>query len=110
MINKSIKGRRTANTVAARYLDNTREEIDDGWDNADTVRSLHTMITVEKPKTIICYNKSPDIPFESSINPCRGCEHGCIYCYARPRMSIWISRREQISNRNSLPNRMQRKC
>jgi hypothetical protein len=46
MINKSIKGRRTANTVAARYLDNTREEIDDGWDNADAVRSLHTMITV----------------------------------------------------------------
>lgn len=84
MINKSIKGRGTANTVDARYLANTRDDIDDGWDIAEEPRTVQTSVTVEKPKTIISHNKSPDIPFEASINPYRGCEHGCIYCYARP--------------------------
>jgi DNA repair photolyase len=57
---------------------------DDGWNIEEESRPVHTTVTVEKPKTIISYNKSPDIPFESSINPYRGCEHGYIYCYARP--------------------------
>jgi DNA repair photolyase len=83
-IRTAIKGRGTANKVDARYLENTREGIDDGWDLPAEERKLQTTVTVEKPKTIISHNKSPDIPFESSINPYRGCEHGCIYCYARP--------------------------
>ena len=45
---------------------------------------LRTTVTVEKPKTIIARNSSPDVPFDRSINPYRGCEHGCIYCFARP--------------------------
>lgn len=80
----AIKGRGTANRVDARYLENTRENTDDGWDLPEEKQTLQTTVTVEKPKTIISHNKSPDIPFESSINPYRGCEHGCIYCYARP--------------------------
>ena len=81
---KSIKGRGTANRVDPRYLDSTRAAVDDGWDAPPDDRPVRTTVTVEKPKTIITRNQSPDIPFEASINPYRGCEHGCIYCYARP--------------------------
>jgi DNA repair photolyase len=84
MINKSIKGRGTSNTVAARYLANTRAAQHDGWDNPEESNPVRTTVTVEKPRTIISRNQSPDIPFEASINPYRGCEHGCVYCYARP--------------------------
>ncbi|OGT72822.1 MAG: hypothetical protein A2W76_11655 [Gammaproteobacteria bacterium RIFCSPLOWO2_12_47_11] len=84
MINKSIKGRGTASAVDPRYPDSTRNNIDDGWDLPEEDHRIQTTVTVEKPMTIISHNKSPDIPFESSINPYRGCEHGCIYCYARP--------------------------
>ena len=59
------------------WLD-SREEVDDG------PRPLRTTVTVEKPKTIIARNRSPDIGFDRSINSYRGCEHGCIYCFARP--------------------------
>ena len=59
------------------WLD-AREEVDEG------PPPLRTSVTVEKPKTIIAWNSSPDIGFDRSINPYRGCEHGCIYCFARP--------------------------
>jgi len=59
------------------WLD-AREELDDG------PPPLRTTVTVEKPKTIIAWNRSPDIGFDRSINSYRGCEHGCIYCFARP--------------------------
>ena len=59
------------------WLD-AREEVDDG------APPLRTTVTVEKPRTIIARNSSPDIGFDRSINPYRGCEHGCIYCFARP--------------------------
>ena len=68
----------------------TREAVDDGWDaagrrgRADAPPPLKTTVTVERARTIIARNDSPDIPFTQSINPYRGCEHGCIYCYARP--------------------------
>ena len=59
------------------WLD-AREAVDDG------PPSLRTTVTVEKPKTILARNSSPDVSFDRSINPYRGCEHGCIYCFARP--------------------------
>ncbi|MBM2830036.1 MAG: radical protein [Gammaproteobacteria bacterium] len=81
-----IKGRGTPDKIDPRYLHYTRETVDDGWGYGDDEEKqrIPTTVTVEKPRTIISRNQSPDIPFEASINPYRGCEHGCIYCYARP--------------------------
>lgn len=81
---KKNHGRGTASTINPRYLDHFRETVDDGWSGEETAARVNTVVTQERPKTIISRNKSPDIPFEQSINPYRGCEHGCIYCYARP--------------------------
>lgn len=63
-----------------------REAFDDGWDRPleDDARRPQTTVTAERVKSIISRNDSPDIPFTQSINPYRGCEHGCVYCYARP--------------------------
>ncbi len=60
----------------------------DGWDIPEDERLLRTDVTEERPRTIISRNTSPDIPFDRSINPYRGCEHGCIYCFARPTHSF----------------------
>ena len=81
---KNIKGRGSSSKPDARYLNYTRHFVDDGWEHTLEENKPVTSVTVERPKTIISRNKSPDIPFDQSINPYRGCEHGCIYCYARP--------------------------
>ncbi len=83
-IKNGIRGRGTSESPDARFLDTTRNAVDDGWDGMDPPDPVQTTVTQEHPKTIISHNQSPDIPFEASINPYRGCEHGCIYCYARP--------------------------
>jgi DNA repair photolyase len=71
--------------VSGRFEVEAREAFDDGWDDADAaVPTLRTSLTAETARTIISRNDSPDITFDQSINPFRGCEHGCIYCYARP--------------------------
>lgn len=77
-----IKGRGTGSEVDARYLDWQREAFDDGWDPGTATPPPPTTVTIEHPRTIISRNQSPDIPFEASINPYRGCEHGCVYCLA----------------------------
>ena len=66
-----------------RYAQHGREAVDDGW-YTDGPEPLRTVLCVDTSRTIISRNQSPDIPFDRSINPYRGCEHGCIYCYARP--------------------------
>ena len=56
----------------------------DGWDDEGESKLVRTSVTEEQPRSIITYNRSPDLSFDRSINPYRGCEHGCIYCFARP--------------------------
>lgn len=81
---KKIKGRGTATFIDPRYLSLRYEDFDDGWVNEEEDKRIKTTVTVERPRTVISRNRSPDVPFEISLNPYRGCEHGCIYCYARP--------------------------
>jgi DNA repair photolyase len=82
-----IKNRGAISNPAGRFEINTHEVFDDGWyqtEEEDSVPLLETTLFQDKAKTVITRNDSPDIGFEQSINPYRGCEHGCIYCYARP--------------------------
>lgn len=79
------RGRGAVSNQTGRYERETREALDDGWDTIeDDAPRLATTLTKETPRTIITFNKSPDIYFDRSINPYRGCEHGCVYCFARP--------------------------
>jgi len=71
-----------------RFESEARAPFDDGWTREDEpLAPLATTITIERARTIIARNDSPDIPFDQSINPYRGCEHGCVFCYARPSHS-----------------------
>ncbi len=78
-----LNGRGARTNASGRYERFAREAFDDGW-TAEEMRPLETIVTPELAKSIISTNSSPDISFDQSINPYRGCEHGCIYCYARP--------------------------
>jgi DNA repair photolyase len=80
-----VRGRGAVTNASGRYEADKREAFDDGWTLDDPApQQLVTTLTAEKAKTILSRNDSPDIGFDRSINPYRGCEHGCIYCYARP--------------------------
>jgi DNA repair photolyase len=79
------KGRGAASNESGRFEAEKRAAFDDGWGSADEEPlPLTTTLSVDSTRTIIARNDSPDIGFDRSINPYRGCEHGCIYCYARP--------------------------
>ncbi len=79
------KGRGARTNASGRFEPVVHEAIDDGWTSDDTtLPPLRTTLTPEHARTIITRNTSPDIGFDRSINPYKGCEHGCIYCYARP--------------------------
>jgi DNA repair photolyase len=85
---KARKGRGAIANPDGRFEPRTRVRVDDGW-GTSTVECeepppIATTVTIDATRTIIARNQSPDIPFSQSINPYRGCEHGCIYCYARP--------------------------
>lgn len=80
-----LKNRGAITNPAGRFDKAQYEAYDDGWQwEEEILSSLQTSLFAEKAKTIITKNDSPDLGFEQSINPYRGCEHGCIYCYARP--------------------------
>jgi DNA repair photolyase len=80
-----IKGRGAASNPEGRFESRTTTREDDGWYRDDEPKPRpDTVVTEERARSIISRNDSPDIHFEQSINPYRGCEHGCIYCYARP--------------------------
>jgi DNA repair photolyase len=78
-----LHGRGARTNASGRYEAHAREAFDDGWGGEEVTR-IETIVTPELAKSIIQTNQSPDISFDQSINPYRGCEHGCIYCYARP--------------------------
>jgi DNA repair photolyase len=82
------KGRGAASNPAGRFEHERAEAQDDGWGILDEpLPALETLVLPEPAHTIITRNKSPDISFDRSINPYRGCEHGCVYCFARPAHS-----------------------
>ncbi|MDR6431652.1 PA0069 family radical SAM protein [Brucella pseudogrignonensis] len=81
------RGRGAGINPTGRFEPTTRHEFDDGWETLEDLPAFKTDVQVEKPRTIITRNDSPDISFDRSINPYRGCEHGCIYCFARPTHS-----------------------
>ena len=78
------RGRGAGLNPSGRFEPMQRETFDDGWQTLEELPPFKTEVQVEKPRTAITRNESPDIPFDRSINPYRGCEHGCIYCFARP--------------------------
>lgn len=86
---RAIKGRGATVNITGRYEVQHSEAVDDGWwqDDDEDTPALKTIVTPEIAKSIISYNQSPDVPFSASLNPYRGCEHGCIYCFARPTHS-----------------------
>jgi DNA repair photolyase len=88
-----MKGRGAASFVRGRFEKTVAEAEDDGWGSVyagdevgvdPILRQLRTEVTEERARSIVSRNQSPDIPFSQSLNPYRGCEHGCVYCFARP--------------------------
>ena len=84
------RARGAQSNAAGRYEAHSRVATDDGWDIPHDDRLLRTEISAENPRSALSYNRSPDLPFDRSINPYRGCEHGCIYCFARPSHA-WLN-------------------
>lgn len=78
------RGRAAGLNPSGRFELQTHHVFDDGWNNLETLEPFKTEVQVERARSIITRNSSPDIPFDRSINPYRGCEHGCVYCFARP--------------------------
>src|SRR5258708_2327122 len=79
-----FKGRGAASNPAVRFEATTREQIHDGWYEDEIVEHLSETVLPDRARSVITTNKSPDVGFDQSINPYRGCSHGCVYCFARP--------------------------
>jgi len=85
MKHETAHGRGATLQIEGRFEQVAREQFDDGWNvEGEELPRLATTVTVEHPKSVLQRQKSPDLPFDHSLNAYRGCEHGCIYCYARP--------------------------
>ena len=84
LMGKTPRGRGVLSNATGRFEQLDREFVDDGWTVDDDLPPLRTDVSEEKARSLITYNQSPDLPFDRSINPYRGCEHGCVYCFARP--------------------------
>jgi len=78
------RGRGTVTNATGRYEPLARIAFDDGWESLEELPPFQTSVTADSTRKIITRNDSPDISFDRSINPYRGCEHGCVYCFARP--------------------------
>ena len=83
---QAIKGRGAASRLAGRFEKTTARSEDDGWGSVYEEPAPHpaTRVTEERARSIVSRNNSPDVGFDQSVNPYRGCEHGCVYCFARP--------------------------
>ena len=81
------RGRAAGINPAGRFEPVSRHVFDDGWQTLDELPPFKTEVTTETPRKIVTRNESPDLPFDRSINPYRGCEHGCVYCFVRPTHS-----------------------
>ena len=82
---EAAKGRGATLQIEGRFENVARERVDDGWGTADeALPPFRTTVTVEQAKSVLQRQNSPDLPYDISLNAYRGCEHGCIYCYARP--------------------------
>ncbi|WP_424833552.1 PA0069 family radical SAM protein [Ruegeria sp.] len=79
-----VVGRGAATNTAGRFESFSTVAVQDGWERDEDLPMLRTDVRDEVARSLITYNRSPDLPFDRSINPYRGCEHGCIYCFARP--------------------------
>lgn len=90
MQGQRLRARGAASNAAGRYERHRRERAEDGWDLPEEDRLLRTEVRLERARSALSYNRSPDLPFDRSINPYRGCEHGCIYCFARPSHA-WLN-------------------
>ncbi|HSR49487.1 MAG TPA: PA0069 family radical SAM protein [Acidobacteriota bacterium] len=87
---RPIKGRGAVSNVTSRFHKQSISPFDDGWGTIEEEPGRpETEVRMEKVRRIITTNQSPDIPFDQSINPYQGCEHGCIYCFARPTHAYW---------------------
>jgi DNA repair photolyase len=78
------RGRGTLSNASGRYEPIARVVFDDGWQSLEELPAFKTTVSIDATRKIITRNDSPDISFDRSINPYRGCEHGCVYCFARP--------------------------
>lgn len=79
-----LRGRGATFNPANRYLSTETLAVDDGWHHEAGHQAAPSLVQRDSSRTVLSYNDSPDVPFDRSLNPYRGCEHGCIYCYARP--------------------------
>jgi DNA repair photolyase len=79
-----IRGRGAGLNMPGRFEPTSREVFDDGWSSIEDLGAFKTEVQIEKPRSVITRNQSPDLSFDRSVNPYRGCEHGCVYCFARP--------------------------
>jgi DNA repair photolyase len=84
-----LKGRGALSNATSRFAQQHSEAVDDGWAGQEREPAPRVELIRDDARTIISRNQSPDVPFDQSINPYRGCEHGCIYCYARPSHAYW---------------------
>jgi DNA repair photolyase len=78
------RGRGTLSNASGRFEPIARIAFDDGWQSLEELPAFQTTVSIDSTRKIITRNESPDISFDRSINPYRGCEHGCVYCFARP--------------------------
>ncbi|MEL6920100.1 MAG: PA0069 family radical SAM protein [Pseudomonadota bacterium] len=84
LTDRQVRGRASQINPSGRFEPLSRVPLDDGWQSLEDLPPFKTEVQTEEARTAITRNQSPDVPFDRSINPYRGCEHGCVYCFARP--------------------------